>query len=355
VVVHFFRVSTSSPAARYLPISFVTTLLFFASVLMHELSHSLVANHNDLPIRRITLFVFGGVAQMSRDVTTPAVEFKMAVAGPMCSYALCLIFGFAAYLAYLAKAGTVSFAFMLLASVNLGLGTFNLIPAFPLDGGRILRSLLWHHSGDLEKSTRTASRLGEGLGGLLIIGGIGMLISDIFISQYDLLLAGIWFMLIGSFLVQAAYNSYRQVKLRTSLSGLTVQDVVRPGVPAVEASTTLEEVYKVHLERAPGSVIPVLAHGRLAATVDLPSLRSVDQSLWPDTPASQVARPISGEETVGLDQPLFDAMLVMERLEKEYLWVVDEGRLMGVVFIGDARRMAKQSEQSGGPSGPREG
>ena len=180
VVVQFFQLNVQSSPWRYVPVSILTTFLFFLSVLLHEFSHSIIANRNGVPIRRITLFVFGGVAQMSRDVTSPGVEFKMAVAGPLCSYVLCLVFGGAAYLAYILGAGTISFGFILLSAVNFGLGTFNLVPGFPLDGGRILRSLLWHHSGDLEKSTRTASRLGEGLGGLLIAGGAAMFLLDLF-------------------------------------------------------------------------------------------------------------------------------------------------------------------------------
>ncbi len=263
VVIQFFKVNVQSPAPRYIPVAVVTTFLFFLSVLLHEMSHSVVANRNGVPIRRITLFVFGGVAQMSRDVTTPGVEFKMAIAGPLASYGLCITFGLAAYAAYVSKAGTVSFGFMLLAAVNFGLGTFNLIPGFPLDGGRVLRSFLWRHSGNFEKSTRTASRLGEGLGGLLIASGIAMIVLDLAAPQYNLMLTGFWFILIGLFLFQAAVNSYRQVQLRTSLANFGVRDLMRPGVPAVDASTTLEEAYRLHLQSAPTSTVPVLQRGKV--------------------------------------------------------------------------------------------
>jgi Zn-dependent protease len=343
VVIQFFQLNAGSSPSRYIPVSVLTTFLFFISVLLHELSHSIIANRNGVPIRRITLFVFGGVAQMSSDVTSPGVEFKMAVAGPLCSYVLCLVFGGAAYLAFILGAGTISFGFILLSAVNFGLGTFNLIPGFPLDGGRILRSLLWHHSGNMEKSTRTASRLGEGLGGLLITGGVVMFFLDLFQPQYDLMLAGVWFIFIGTFLVQAAYNSYRQVRLRTSLSGIRVQDTIRLGVPAVDSSTTLEEVYKLHLERAPLNTVPVLRQGRLAASVNLSDLRSVDPALWPDTPASQVSRPVTHDETVGTEQPLFEAIAIMERSGTDFLWVVEEGRLIGVLLRDDARRIAEES------------
>jgi len=343
VVVQLFQLNTASSPALYIPISVVTTFFFFISVLLHELSHSIVANRNGVPIKRITLFVFGGVAQMGRDVPSPGVEFKMAVAGPLCSYVLGILFGGAAYLSSVLDAGTVTFGFIMLALVNFGLGTFNLIPGFPLDGGRILRSLLWHHWGDLEKSTRTASRLGEGVGGLLIAGGVALLILDLFQTQNDFLFASVWFILIGTFLFQAAVGSYHQVRLRVSLADRTVRELTRAGVPAVDSSTTLEEVYRLHLEMAPTSTVPVLRQGKLASSIRLVDLRAVDPSAWPDTPVQQVARPMSLDEMVTADTPLFDAMLLMGRAGKEFLWVVEEGRLVGVLFRDDTRRLEKQA------------
>lgn len=345
VVVQFFQINTSSRPATYIPVAVATTFLFFLSVLVHELSHSMVANRNGIPISRITLFVFGGVAQMDRDVTSPGVEFKMAVAGPLCSYALCLLFGGAAYLSYHLDAHTVSFGFMLLSAVNFGLGTFNLVPGFPLDGGRILRSLLWHHWDDLERSTRAASRMGQAVGGLLVLGGAAMLILDLFQTEYDLLFASVWLILVGTFLIQAAYSSYRQVRLRVSLADTSVRGLTRTGVPALDASTTLEEAYRTHLQRSPASTLPVLRQGRLAAAVTMADLRPISPAAWPDTPLARVAHPVSQADTVGPDVPLFDAMLLMERSGKEFLWVVEDGRLLGVLLRGDARRATERRKK----------
>jgi hypothetical protein len=258
---------------------------------------------------------------------------------------LCVFFGGMAYLAYILDAGTVSFGFMLLSAVNFGLGTFNLIPGFPLDGGRILRSLLWHHWGDLERSTRAASRLGQGVGALLVLSGVIMLVFDLFQTEYDFLFASVWFMLVGVFLIQAAFTSYRQVQLRVSLAEVKVSQLVRPGVPALDSSTTLEETYRLYLERTPRNTVPILRQGRLAATVNLVDLKSVDPSRWPDTPVGQVARPLDQRETVSPDMPLFEAMLLMERSGREFLWVVEEGRLMGVLLREDARHMARRPQK----------
>ena len=344
VVIQYFQLTTDSSPWAYIPMAVVTTFLFFVSVLLHELSHSMVANRNGIPINRITLFVFGGVAQMGSDVPSPKAEFKMAVAGPLCSYALCLVFGGALYLSHTLEASTAVNGFALLILVNLGLGTFNLIPGFPLDGGRLLRSLLWRHWGDLERSTRVAARIGEGVGGLLIASGVALFFVDLFRPEYDFLFASIWLPLIGIFLIQAAFNSYRQVRLRVSLTGKGVRELTRQGVPAVDSSTTLEEVYRLHLERAPTSTVPVLRQGRLAATINAADLRAVDPTLWPDTPASQVARPVDPNDLVTTGTPLFDALLVMERAGREFLWVVEDGRLIGVLLGDDARRMAKGAD-----------
>ncbi|OFW55444.1 MAG: hypothetical protein A2Y75_08925 [Candidatus Solincola sediminis] len=343
VVMQFFQLNLQSPPVRYIPMAIITTFFFFLSVLLHEMSHSVVANRNGVPIRRITLFVFGGVAQMSKDVTTPSVEFKMAIAGPLTSYALSITFGLAAYVAGIRRAGTISFGFLLLAAVNFGLGTFNLIPGFPLDGGRVLRSFLWRRSGNLEKSTRTASRLGQGLASLLVISGITMILLDFVVPQYDLLLSGFWFILIGLFLFQAAVNSYRQVRIRTSLSHLKVGDLVRPGVPAVEASTTLEEVYRLHLQNNPSSTVPVLQRGKLWGSIKLSDLKPFDPSAWSDTPAAHAAKATAREDAADADQPLFEAFTLMERSGRDFLWVIDDGRLIGVVFREDARRLARES------------
>jgi len=340
VVVQFFRDNLASGPASYLPAALATTLLFFLSVLLHELAHSLVANRNGVPINRITLFVFGGVAQMGSEVTSPAVEFKMAVAGPLCSYVLCLLFGALAYAASRLGLDSVTFGFALLAAVNFGLGTFNLIPGFPLDGGRILRSLLWHHWGNLERSTRAASRLGQGVGALLALGGAGMLLVDIVQESYDLLFSGTWFILIGTFLIQAAAGSYRQTRLRSALQGRRAEEILRPGTPAADLSTTLEEVYRVYLERAPGAVVPVLGQGKLVGEVRLPDLKKVRRDLWGETPVSAVARPVRADWVGTPGTSLLEALDLLEKSGREFLWVVEEGRLKGVVLRSDVRRLS---------------
>lgn len=347
VIVQFFHTSTDSRPYFYLPMSLATTLLFFASVLFHEISHSLIANRNGVPIQRITLFVFGGVAQLSKDVTSPKVELKMAVAGPLSSYLLCVIFGGLSRLTYWMGMGTVGFGLEMLSVVNFGLGTFNLAPGFPLDGGRILRSILWQTSGNLERSTRIASYAGVVLGSLISSAGMVMLFTDIIMGKTDLFVSGVWFFFIGIFLIQAALAGYRQAQARESVSHLKVGHLFRQGVPAVDSSASLEEVYNLYFAVNPRSPVPVLKMGRLSGVIYPSLLYAIPRHYWASRTAESVARPVKDVEIAGVSEELFHALLRMERGKTPFLWVVDEGRLMGVLMLEDIKKMIKDGRQKG--------
>ncbi|MFC1940840.1 site-2 protease family protein [Chloroflexota bacterium] len=205
----------------------VTSLLFFASVVAHELAHSLVGRANGIPIKSITLFIFGGVAQMGKEATRPGAELKMAVAGPLCSLVLGGFFGL---LWLLLPSITEPIATMILwlAVMNAALAAFNLIPGFPLDGGRVFRSLLWHFTGNYNHSTRIATRIGQGIGYLFIVGGILIILLRPFgLSWFD----GVWISFIGWFLESAASASYRQIRWQEASHTLTVSPVTPPDHP----------------------------------------------------------------------------------------------------------------------------
>ncbi|MFH1003355.1 MAG: site-2 protease family protein, partial [Chloroflexota bacterium] len=191
----------------------VTSLLFFSSVLAHELSHSLVGRANGVPIKSITLFIFGGVAQMTREAARPGAEFKMAVAGPGCSLVLGGLF---ALLGWLVPVGVVQEMASWLAYINIALAVFNLIPGFPLDGGRVFRSLVWRLSGNYRRATRIATLVGRGVGYLFMLGGLAIVIFrpgglDWF--------SGLWLAFIGWFLENAASASYRQMRQAEAMGG----------------------------------------------------------------------------------------------------------------------------------------
>jgi Zn-dependent protease len=216
----------------YWIIGIVTSLLFFASVVAHELAHSLVGRANGIPIQSITLFIFGGVAQMTREATRPDAELKMAAAGPTCSLVISGLFG----LLWLIPVIPEPIAIMIswLAIMNGVLAAFNLIPGFPLDGGRVFRSLLWHFTGNYSHSTRIATRVGQGIGYSFILGGISIIFLHPFgLSWFD----GIWIAFIGWFLGSAALASYRQIQRQEVLPGFTTSEVIPPDYPAVPPDT----------------------------------------------------------------------------------------------------------------------
>lgn len=192
----------------YWLIGTATSLLFFVSVVGHELSHSLVGRASGIPIGSITLFIFGGFAEMTREVDRPSKELKMALAGPAFSLMLSGLFGLG-WLVFSRAAEPVSAMLFSLLVMNGALAVFNLIPAFPLDGGRVFRSLLWHYTGSYSRSTRIAASVGQGVGYLFIAGGAAI----IFLAPFGLSwLDGMWAMLVGWFLARAALASYRQVR-----------------------------------------------------------------------------------------------------------------------------------------------
>jgi len=217
----------------YWLIGIITSLLFFASVVAHELAHSLVGRANGIPIQSITLFIFGGVAQMTKEATRPSAELKMAVAGPICSLVISGLFGLL-WLVVSNIPQPIAIMVLWLAVMNGVLAAFNLIPGFPLDGGRVFRSLLWHFTGSYGHSTRIATRVGQGIGYMFILGGISM----IFLHPFDLSwFDGIWIAFIGWFLGSAASASYRQIQYQEILPGFTASEVVSHDYPAIPPDT----------------------------------------------------------------------------------------------------------------------
>ncbi|MFC1933996.1 site-2 protease family protein [Chloroflexota bacterium] len=217
----------------YWVMGIITSLLFFASVAAHELAHSLVGRVNGLPIESITLFIFGGVAQMTKAVTRPATELKMAAAGPICSLVIGGIFGLL-WLCLPNITEPIATMILWLAIMNGVLAVFNLIPGFPLDGGRVFRSLLWRFTGNYESSTRIATRVGQGIGYLFILGGISIIFLRPFgLSWFD----GIWIVFIGWFLESTASASYRQVRWRKTHCGFIAQKETIPDYPVVPLDT----------------------------------------------------------------------------------------------------------------------
>ncbi|HWR70095.1 MAG TPA: site-2 protease family protein, partial [Dehalococcoidia bacterium] len=250
-----------------------TSILFFVSVLAHELAHSLVAKAAGLKVSAITLFIFGGVSQLTEEPKSPSVEFRLAVAGPGTSLAI----GAACWGIFFAtrySASPVAGMTFWLGYMNVILAAFNMIPGFPLDGGRVLRSLIWWRSRNLRRSTRIASIVGRGFGYLFIFGGIAL----VFISRYA---TGLSLVIVGWILENAAAGSYRQMALQDILRGHKVSEVMTQDCEVVPSTITLEQLVNDHILVSGRRCYSVVDFGRALGLVTAHDVRAVERKLWP--------------------------------------------------------------------------
>jgi Zn-dependent protease len=303
--------------------------LFF-SIIFHEMSHSLVARSYGLEMRSITLFIFGGVSEMGGEPSDPRTEFSMAIAGPLSSIALGVVFyGLARTGVALALPETATAVFSYLSVINFALAVFNLIPAYPLDGGRVLRSLLWSWRHNMRTATRTASRIGAGFGAALIVLGVLNVIFGNFIG-------GMWWFLIGLFLRNAAASSYTQLLMERALKGEPVRNIMQPHPVAVNPSISLDALVQDYFYRYHYKMFPVQdSSGRLQGCVSIDKLKEVPREKWNQTKVEQVESACGPENTVDASA---DALNVMARMNREgvsKLLVTDHGELEGIVTLRD--------------------
>ncbi len=309
------------------------SLLFFASVLAHELAHSLVANSFGRMIDRITLFVFGGLAHLRREPPSPKVEFLIAVAGPGMSMVLAVVFGAVALVCRLIPLdlGPVQNTLSWLAIVNGILAVFNLIPAFPLDGGRVLRALVWMATRSFERATRFAAGLGQGVGYLFIVFGL----SRALLWGEDPI-DSLWMAAIGWMLASAASQSLRRVAIDSALGTVTVGEIMTAPCPSVEIGQPLNEaVYEV-LVRRRVTHAPVVDRGRLVGLLHAQHAQTIPQEYWAATMVAQVTQPLAPELVIGPWEPATRALFRMASEGASLLYVSDaEGNLLGCLTEGD--------------------
>ncbi len=312
----------------------ITALLFFASVVAHELSHSLVARAGGIKIEKVTLFIFGGVAQMEEEPTSPWREFTMAIAGPGMSVALAaLFFGALVTLEALSAPAVLTAPMLYLAFINFYVAAFNLLPGFPLDGGRVLRAGLWAITGDLLKATRWASRSGQLIGYLMVVGAvIGVLQGAV-----DL----IWMGLIGWFIASLAEASYRQQVAKSKLHRVSVGSVMSPGPQLAPGDITLEQLAHDYFLSGRHSRYPVISNGAIVGIVSLARAKTIPRDRWADVSVLEIADTDMGRLTVRVDEPADDAILRLASDDPGALLVVSDGLLVGILTRSDLIRQLR--------------
>jgi len=325
-------------------VAVVASLLFFASILLHELSHSLVARARGLPVRRITLFLFGGVSNIEREPPTPKTEFLMAVVGPITSLLLGMIFlALAAFSAATSnitgrdpeavarQLGPVTTLLAWLGPINILLGLFNLIPGFPLDGGRILRAALWSATKDLRKATAWAAGVGRLTGWLFIAAGVSMAFGARLPFFGTGLISGLWLIFIGWFLNSAAVNSYRQTVVRDLLEDVPVFRLMRLNVPTVAPTLTINHLVYDYVMGADERAFPVMEGDRLVGLVCLEDIRKVPREAWERVTVGEIMTDTGHLDVVTASEDAGDALEKLTRRDVGQAPVVENGRLVGLL------------------------
>jgi Zn-dependent protease len=319
---------------EYVAAALVAAVLFLASLLAHELAHAIVARRNGVQVHSIVLWLLGGVAQLEGEPRTPGADFRIAVVGPLTSLALGGVFGAVGYVASLLDAGRLAVGVLAyLAGTNILLAIFNLIPAAPLDGGRVLRAALWRWRGDREAAAVTAARAGRVVGFLLV--GLGLL-ETLVTGTFS----GVWLALVGWFLISAATAEEQQARMGSRLSGVRVGDVMTSNPVVADATMTLAEFVDRLAMTHPFSCYPLVDHdGQLTGLVTLNRVRAVPQNRRPDTRLRDIACPPEAVPTAGPDEPLLTLLPRMRGCADGRAVVLDErGRVIGVVSATDISR-----------------
>ncbi|MFO7981113.1 MAG: site-2 protease family protein [Candidatus Aminicenantes bacterium] len=299
------------------------------SIVFHELWHSLIARKFGLPMKGITLFIFGGVAEMTEEPPSPKAEFFMAVAGPVSSVVLGLGFFGVTFLGE--STGwpqSVTGVFNYLAILNLILAGFNLIPAFPLDGGRVLRSILWGWKDDLRWATQLSSKIGGAFGIALIIFGVIEVIMGNFIG-------GIWMALIGMFIRGASQTAYQQMLLRRSLEGEKVRRFMKSNPVTVSSSLSVEDLVEDYIYKHHYKMYPVVDDEKLTGCVTINQVKEIPKEERDQHKVEELVQSCSEKNTISPDEDAMEALSTMKKNHTSRLMVVDNGKLVGVISLKD--------------------
>jgi Zn-dependent protease len=327
----------------YLLMGIVGTILFFVSLLLHELSHSVVARSKGIPVEGITLFIFGGVSRTRMDAETPGDEFQIAVVGPLMSLALAALFGLIWYLGETAGwSGAITGVTAYLSWINTALAVFNLLPGFPLDGGRLFRSVIWKITGNIKKATRIASIGGRVLGFFLIFWGFWQLFSPL-----PNFIGGLWLILIGWFLNTAAEASYQDLVVRSMLQGTQVREVMTLDPETIPADLTLQMLMEQYFFNRNYQSFPVIESGRPIGMVTLNQVKQVPRDQWESQAVKDIMTPTGQGITVQPDEDMSNVLEKMQATQSRRLLVVDDGNLKGILSVTDLANWLQRKREFG--------
>ncbi len=317
----------------------------FISIVVHEFAHSIVARRFGIPMKGITLFIFGGVAEMAKEPPNPKSEFFMAIAGPIASVLIsACCFGLAWLSATLNLPVPATAVLAYLALINLVLVAFNIVPAFPLDGGRVLRSALWAAKKNLHWATRIASSIGSGFG--IVLGVLG--IYQFFTGN---LIGGIWWFIIGMFLRNASRMTFQQMLLREALAGEPVRHFMRENPITVPSSATIREVVDHYIYRYHHKLFPVVDDGHLAGCITINRIKEVPREEWDRRTVGEFAGECDSQNTVSPNTDAVRALARMHQTGASRLLVVDNGRLAGILSLKDLLQFLAMKVELEGEAG----
>ena len=329
----------------------LAALLFFCSVLAHELAHSLVALARGLPVANITLFMFGGVSNMKREPSSPAEELVITIVGPLMSLflgAVCLVSGAGGMVAgagaltapaFLAELEPINTTLAWLGSVNIMIGFFNLIPAFPLDGGRIVRASIWAISNDIRRSTRWATALAQGIAWTMIVIGIMMAFGvKLPIVESDIF-NGLWLIFIGIFLHHAAVTGYRQAVIEDSMAAVPVRSVMQTRVPVIASNASLDDLLTRNLAYPGGHTMFVMENQEIIGLVAIQDVKRTLMDTWSSATVREIMTPVSDLLYVSADEDVVEALERLQRFGMRHIPVMFNNRIVGLLHRKDVHRL----------------
>lgn len=315
------------------------TILFLFSILIHELAHSLVSVRLGIMVKRITLFIFGGIAEIEKEPDTPAKEIRIALAGPAASLILCILFlGLSIQLNYINTPQNIIIIFLYLSSVNFTLAVFNMVPAFPLDGGRVLRAIIWHIKKDIQKATKITTNIGHIFGYLLIFYGVINIFNGDFIN-------GLWLILIGFFVNQSAQSSYQNMIADQLFSNTLVREFMTGTVVTVNEEISVTDLVEQFFLKYKFGVFPVSSSSKVTGIVSIRSVRDVPQSEWNTTQVKEILFPLEPDMLVSAEETVETAMKKIFGNHIGKVLVMENDALIGIVSRADILNYMMINEQ----------